>query len=118
MDIGRMLQKVPMVKDSTLQVLPLGHGHHSSVALAQLGPGTRILGHIHKDHDELAHVVMGSCKFKLGEDLIDFAPGSVILIPAGVPHGALAGKEGVVVVSTFAPQWDQNDRFRDRSGDP
>jgi quercetin dioxygenase-like cupin family protein len=118
MDIGSMLSKVPTVKDSSLQIVPLGNGKHVSVGLAQLGPDTRILGHIHKEHDEIAHIVMGSCKFKLGEDVIDFQPGSVVLIPAGVPHGALAGKEGAVVVSCFAPQWDQTDRYRDRRGDP
>ena len=118
MDIGSMLQKVPTVKDSSLQVIPLGHGKNTSVALAQLGPGTRVLGHIHKKHDEVAHIVMGSCKFKLGDDIIDFNPGSVILIPAGVPHGALAGKDGAVVVSCFSPQWDQTDKYRDRRGDP
>jgi quercetin dioxygenase-like cupin family protein len=118
MDIGSMLQKVPTVKDSSLQIVPLGDGKNISVGLAQLGPNTRILGHIHKEHDEIAHVVMGSCKLKLGDDLIDFQPGSVVLIPAGVPHGALAGPDGAVVVSCFAPQWDQTDRYRDRRGDP
>ena len=118
MEISSMLKKVPAVKDSSLQVVPLGNGKNVTVALAQLGPRTRILGHIHKTHDEIAHVVSGSCKLKLGEDLIEFKPGSVVLIPAGVPHGALAGDKGAVVVSCFAPQWDQTDRHRDRRGDP
>jgi quercetin dioxygenase-like cupin family protein len=101
-----------------LQVVPLGNGKNVTVALARLGPHTRILGHIHKTHDEIAHVVSGSCTFKLGEDLIKFQPGSVVLIPAGVPHGALAGAQGAVIVSCFAPQWDDTDRHRDRRGDP
>lgn len=118
MNIPSMLGKVPAVKDSSLQVVPLGNGKNMTVALAQLGAHTRILGHVHKTHDEVAHLVSGSCKFKLGEDLIDFEPGSVILIPAGVPHGALAGDGGAVVVSCFSPQYSQEDRFRDRRGDP
>lgn len=118
MDIASMLSKVPAVKDSSLQVVPLGDGKQMTVALAQLGAHTRILGHIHKTHDEVAHLVAGSCKFKLGETVVDFEPGSVVLIPAGVPHGALAGDGGAVVVSCFAPQYKQEDRFRDRRGDP
>jgi quercetin dioxygenase-like cupin family protein len=118
MDISSMRKKIPAVKDSSLQMVPLGNGKSCTVGLAQLGPHTRILGHIHKTHDEIAHVVSGSCTFKLGKDLIKFQPGSVILIPAGVPHGALAGDKGAVVVSCFAPQWDQTDRHRDRRGDP
>ena len=118
MEISSMLKKVPAVKDSSLQVVPLGNGKNVTVALAQLGPHTRILGHVHKTHDEVAHVVSGSCKLRLGEDLIDFMPGSVVLIPAGVPHGVLAGDKGAVVVSCFAPQWDEKDRYRDRQGDP
>ena len=118
MEISSMLKKVPAVKDSSLQVVPLGNGKNSTVALAQLGPHTRILGHIHKTHDEIAHVVSGSCKLRLGGDLIEFKPGSVVLIPAGVPHGVLAGDKGAVVVSCFAPQWDKIDRHRDRRGDP
>lgn len=118
MDINSMLKKVPAVKDSSLQVVPLGNGKYVTVALARLGPHTRILGHVHNTHDEIAHLVSGSCTFKLGEDLIKFQPGSVVLIPAGVPHGAVAGDQGAVLVSCFAPQWDDTDRHRDRRGDP
>jgi len=118
MDIGSMVKKLPVVKDSSLQVAPLGNGRNVTVALARLGPHTRILGHIHRTHDEIAHVVSGSCTLKLGADVIKFLPGSVVLIPAGVPHGALAGDKGAVVVSCFAPQWDDKDRYRDRRGDP
>ena len=118
MDIGSMAKKLPVVKDSSMQVAPLGNGKNITVALAQLGPNTRIPGHIHKTHDEVAHVVSGSCTLRLGKDLITSQPGSVVLIPAGVPHGVLAGAKGVVVVSCFAPQYDQTDRHRDRRGDP
>jgi quercetin dioxygenase-like cupin family protein len=118
MDIGSMLGKIPVVKDSSTQVVPLGNGKNCTVALVQLGPHTRIPGHVHKTHDEIVHVVKGSCTLKLGEDLIKFQPGSVVLIPAGVPHGVVAGDKGAVVVSCFAPQWDQTDRHRDRRGDP
>ena len=118
MDIGSMLKKLPVVKDSSLQVAPLGNGRNLTVALARLGPHARILGHVHRTHDEIAHVVSGSCTLKLGEDLITFQPGSVVLIPAGVPHGVRAGAKGAVVVSCFAPQWDETDRHRDRRGDP
>lgn len=118
MDIGSMVKKLPVVKDSSLQVAPLGNGKNMTVALARLGPHARVPGHVHKWHDEVAHVVSGSCTFKLGEDVIKFQPGSVVLIPAGVPHGARAGSQGAVVVSCFAPQWDERDRHRDKRGDP
>ncbi len=118
MDITAMLKKIPAVKDSSMQLVPLGDGKNMTVAMARLGPNTRIPGHVHSTHDEVAHVVSGSCTFRLGADLIKFQPGSVVLIPAGVPHGARAGAQGAVVISCFAPQYDQTDRHRDKRGDP
>ena len=93
MNIPKMLSKVPAVSDSSLQIVPLGNGKNMSVGLAQLGAHTRILGHIHKTHDEVAHVIEGSCKFKLGDDLIDFEPGMIVLIPARRP-ARRAGRQG------------------------
>ena len=40
MDIASMLKKLPVVKDSSLQVVPLGNGKNITVGLAQLGPHT------------------------------------------------------------------------------
>lgn len=68
---------------------------------AKIPAGARVLAHTHPQ-DELVTVIEGT--WFLGEGakfdsamLKDYAPGSFILIPAGVPH-FVAVKKGTVVV--------------------
>ncbi len=116
--VDSILAASPLTPAETLRVTPLGNGRHASAVLIQLGPVARVPGHVHRDHDEVAHVVRGSARVRVGQEVRLVEAGAVVIIPVGTPHGAVAGLSGCAVVSTYAPLWDPADRHRDPRGDP
>ncbi len=42
--------------------------------------------HIHRDHDEVFIVTVGTLRFVSGAETVDAAAGTVVVVPAGVPH--------------------------------
>ena len=43
--------------------------------------------HVHRDEDEVFHVVEGELRFRCGDRTSVGLPGDVICLPRGVPHG-------------------------------
>jgi quercetin dioxygenase-like cupin family protein len=109
----------PLVPGDTLRVTPLGRGHASTAVLIQLAGGARVPGHVHRAHDEVVHVLRGACRMRVwGYNVRTLVAGDVVLVPMGMPHGAVAGPSGCAVISVYAPVWDPADRVRDPRGDP
>ena len=42
--------------------------------------------HVHRADDEAWHVISGALRFRFADDVITAAPGSTVLVPAGVAH--------------------------------
>jgi quercetin dioxygenase-like cupin family protein len=42
--------------------------------------------HLHRGQDEFIHILEGTYRVKLGEDLIEAPPGSFVFIPRDTPH--------------------------------
>ena len=42
--------------------------------------------HIHRDQDELFHVLEGELRVQIGEETVDLGPGDVAFAPRGIPH--------------------------------
>ena len=42
--------------------------------------------HVHRDEDEVFHVLEGELRFRVGEDERRAGPGETLLAPQGVPH--------------------------------
>ncbi len=60
--------------------------------------------HRHADHDEGFYVVSGAVRFTVGENSHDATPGTLVMIPPGVPHTfANPGDEPAVILNTFTP---------------
>lgn len=60
--------------------------------------------HRHAEHDEGFYVVSGTARFTVGRTVHDAPPGTLVMIPPGVPHTfANPGDEPVVMVNTFTP---------------
>ena len=116
--IQEILARDTLAAGDTLRVSRLGEGAHTSAVLIQLAAGARVPGHVHREHDETVAVVRGRARMRAGERLATIQAGDVVLVPAGTPHGAIAGPEGCVVISLYAPRWDPADRHRDPLGDP
>ena len=60
--------------------------------------------HRHAEHDEGFYVVSGTARFTVGQTVHDAAPGTLVMVPPGVPHTfANPGDQPVVMVNTFTP---------------
>ena len=112
-----LLEENPLGRGETLKAVPLGSGYYSTAVIVQLAGGAGVPGHIHEDHDEFVQVVRGSCVMVVGRERLELEAGALVMVPAGIPHGALARGTGCVVVSTYSPIWDPEDRHRDPRGD-
>ncbi|HJU81699.1 MAG TPA: cupin domain-containing protein [Acidimicrobiia bacterium] len=57
-------------------------------------PGSEIALHVHKADDELHYLIEGTAAYRVGEDTLDAGPGSLIYLPARVPHSLQFGASG------------------------
>lgn len=68
--------------------------------------------HLHRHHTEHVTILEGRAELLLGSDTIQVAPGDVIAVPAGTPHGVLRTIAGPLkVLSVHAPPFDGKDRI-------
>lgn len=67
------------------------------------GPGDRYAIHEH-DYDKVLVVTRGSITFSLPGDSLLLREGQRLQLPAGTPHGALVGPEGVSCDETHLPR--------------
>jgi quercetin dioxygenase-like cupin family protein len=42
--------------------------------------------HVHRDEDEVFHILEGELRFRVGDDELRAGPGETLLAPKGVPH--------------------------------
>jgi mannose-6-phosphate isomerase-like protein (cupin superfamily) len=62
--------------------------------------------HRHAEHDEGFYVVAGTARFTVGSTSYDAPPGTLVMVPPGVPHTfANPGDEPVLMVNTFTPDF-------------
>jgi quercetin dioxygenase-like cupin family protein len=60
--------------------------------------------HRHARHDEGFYVVSGTARFTVGHTSYDAPPGTLVMLPPGVPHTfANPGDQPVVLLNTFTP---------------
>ncbi|HOO64373.1 MAG TPA: cupin domain-containing protein [Synergistaceae bacterium] len=59
--------------------------------------------HEHEKQCEIHEVLQGSGRGVVGAKEIPYGPGTMVLIPRGVPHAVKAGEEGLLIRATFFP---------------
>ena len=84
--------------------VPLHRGRGSTVNLVRVLAPTGVPTEMHREHDEIMHVLEGEGEFRIGDRVVPVKPGDVIVAPSGTPHGAKTG--GLVLLSIFAPGQD------------
>ncbi len=84
--------------------IPLHQGRGSTVNLVRVLAPNGVPTEMHRDHDEIMHVLEGEGEFRIADRVVHVRPGDVIVAPAGTPHGAKRG--GLVLLSVFAPGQD------------
>ncbi len=88
-----------------------GEGGVANVHVVKVTKGTT---HIHTGYDEVYFVLSGNGTITLGEDVHPLCPGSVAVIPAGVPHSLEAehGEELEFVIFGTPPMAMDDDRAK------
>jgi quercetin dioxygenase-like cupin family protein len=77
-------------------------GEHMSFAVVELAPGSAVDEH-HHPNEQIGIVLTGSLTFTIGGEVRALRAGDTYNIPGGVPHQAVTGPEGAVVIDVFSP---------------
>lgn len=78
-------------------------GGRLSCHLVKIDPGCEIGEHIHQGKLELHEVEGGSGECAIGEERVDYRPGTVALIPDEIKHRVTAGDAGLLILAKFSP---------------
>lgn len=57
-------------------------------------PGSEIALHVHRRDDELHYLIEGTAEYTIGADTLEAGPGSLVFLPAQVPHSLQFGESG------------------------
>jgi quercetin dioxygenase-like cupin family protein len=77
-------------------------GERITLAVVELDPGAVAPEHTHPA-EQLGIVLSGELRFRVGDEERLLRPGGTWRIPSEVPHSAVAGPEGAVVIDVFSP---------------
>src|SRR3569623_1048068 len=77
------------------------HSGSMTFALWRFDPGTALPRHSHP-HEQVVQVRSGTLEMVLGDERHVLTPGTVLVIPPGVPHEGLA-RDAVEVMDVFCP---------------
>ncbi len=74
---------------------------------------TEIPGHIHKNQNHFLYVLKGTASGFIGDVEGEVGPGTLVIIPAGVPHGFKSvGNESVDFILFSSPKFDATDTIQ------
>ena len=103
-DDGEILEIGPAVR---MRILEDGRttGHRLGIAVGTLAPHTAgPPQHRHYEHDEGFYVISGLLRFTIGDREHDAVPGTLVMVPPGVPHTfANPGDPPAHALSPFTP---------------
>ena len=82
----------------------LWQGDYVMVGLNCLEPNQSQDTHAHQSADKFYFVLEGEGRFRVGDEQCDAAAGSLVIAPAGVPHGVKnTGNERLSLLMAMAP---------------
>lgn len=77
-------------------------GSELSAALFRLSPGAVVPRH-HHVNEEFGQVLEGGLELEVATELKQLRVGDSFLIPGDVPHAAVAGPDGCLLLECYAP---------------
>jgi quercetin dioxygenase-like cupin family protein len=89
-------------------------GERMSFAVVELEPHSVVAEHRHPN-EQIGIVLKGSMTFTIGGEARVVGAGDTYNIPGGVPHDAVTGPEGAVVIDVFSPVRADWSRFEQRA---
>ena len=94
------LKRVPVRDGATRRVFS---GKNCMMVLNELMPEAKPALHQHP-HEQLAYIVEGTCRFVIGNEVVNMTAGDLILIPPNTPHSLeVTGDKAVLNLDVFAP---------------
>ena len=94
------LKRVPVRDGVTRRVFS---GQKSMMVLNELMPSAKPALHQHP-HEQLTYIIEGTCRFVIGEEVVDMAAGDIILINPDTPHSLEVTGDGPVLnLDVFSP---------------
>lgn len=78
-------------------------GGRSSCHLVRVAPGKTIGLHTHDPQLEIHEVIAGGGVCVCGGQRLEYAPGVIAVLPAGVAHELTAGPNGLYLFAKFMP---------------
>ena len=76
--------------------------HDLLTAWSTMDPGVEAPTHSHPEH-QMGFILEGETEFILGAERRVLRAGDVYVVPPHVPHGAVAGPDGVTFLDVFTP---------------
>jgi quercetin dioxygenase-like cupin family protein len=92
--------------------LPIRHfvqGEHATVNIVT--PKTAMKPHYHATHEEIAYIIRGHGKMRLGDEVKPAKAGDVMFIPKKTVHTFIPESDDCISLSIFAPAFDGKDRI-------
>ena len=77
-------------------------GAELSAAMFRLSPGAVVPRH-HHVNEEFGQVLEGSLELEVATEVSSLVAGDGFLIPGNVPHAAVAGPDGCLLLECYAP---------------
>lgn len=103
-------EAIPWSKHPTFEGVELKHiltakdtNHQFSYHLVRIAPNKNILNHVHELQLETHEVIAGFGTCINDSVKLDYAPGTISLMPANIPHEVHAGKDGLYLFAKFIP---------------
>jgi quercetin dioxygenase-like cupin family protein len=102
MTIFNALAELPPQQIWTGVLARVVEGDRVSFAVVELVPHSVVAEH-HHPNEQVGIVLQGSMTFTIGGEKRLIRAGDTYNIPANVPHDAVAGPDGAVVIDVFSP---------------
>jgi quercetin dioxygenase-like cupin family protein len=91
-------------------------GQRLNMNFVYFEPRTVAPVHQHRE-EQMGTILEGSLQFELAGETRTLRPGDVYVVPPDVPHGAVTGEEGCIVLDVFSPPREGLRELVERSGD-
>ena len=75
----------------------------ASCHLVRVNPGCQLDDHVHDNEWEYHHTLEGAGTGYLDGREMVYEPGKLAVIPKGMTHKIVAGREGILILATFLP---------------
>jgi mannose-6-phosphate isomerase-like protein (cupin superfamily) len=115
MRIDRLDQQEPFITADGSSIrevagVPSGNAVQQSLAEATVPVAGETVEHYHPIAEEIYHLLAGSGRLRLGDDVADVAAGDTIVIPPGVRHKLWnTGTEPLVLLCCCSPPYRHED---------